>query len=112
MDEQELLVIEQWAQAAKDHGGCGMTCSGVDDLLAMVAEVKRLRAELAGYVGGYDPRERMPEPGVKVLVQSKSGGLDSASIRVWADTGEQMWQGRGWSAPIGYARRWYPAGGE
>lgn len=69
--------------------------------------------ELLAYREGYDPAERLPEPGAKVLVQSKAGGLDSASIRVWADTGEQMWQGRGWSAPIGYARRWYPLpGGE
>lgn len=69
--------------------------------------------ELLAFREGYDPAERLPEPGAKVLVQSKAGGLDSASIRVWADTGEQMWQGRGWSAPIGYARRWYPLpGGE
>ena len=67
MDEQELLAIEQWAQAAKDHGGCGMTCSGVDDLLAVVAEVRRLQAELAGYVKGYDPKELRPAVGVPVV---------------------------------------------
>lgn len=47
MTEEELRAIEQWAQAAKGYGGCGMTCSGVDDLLALVAEVRRMRAELA-----------------------------------------------------------------
>ena len=49
MTEQELQAIERWAVAAKDHGGCGMTCSGVDDLLTLCKEARRLQAELARY---------------------------------------------------------------
>jgi hypothetical protein len=99
------VTAERLREIATEGDGCWVEMT--ED------EAEQIVEELLAYRKGYDPAERLPKPGVKVLVQSKAGGLDSASIRVWADTGEQMWQGRGWSAPIGYAWRWYPApGGE
>jgi hypothetical protein len=108
MDEQVLLAIERWAADAKNHGGCGMTCSGVDDLLAMVAEVRRLQAELAGYVKGYDPQKTLPEVGQVVRVKTWYNSYRDASL-----ISDKMWCWNGDTHTLTAVSRWYPLpGGE
>jgi hypothetical protein len=105
------MVSTEYIRQQIGHFRDGIAAYGLGDLYEDELAVFE---ECLAYREGYDPAERLPEAGVKVLVQSeRTGTLESASIQIWAETGEQKWQGRGWWAPIGYARRWYPMpGGE
>lgn len=78
-----------------------------DAVDALLAEVRRLRAELAGYVEGYDPKVKPVPENALVVVELADGDSYICEIR---DEGMRDELG-GWLGPVSQIARWYRVSG-